>query len=269
MLAASTCNAVRTSSTTFEPRPKPEPRQAKTLARVDPWVMATAFLFDWGSMLELACGHRLAPSLRGTALPPPTLGGRHAVGAPRKRKRCKADVARDSGGGASVLHVSGVNSLPSVVMKEQLLFALSRAASQQQWALFVGSPGSRRACKRSQRCVAAARRDGPRRWSLLPTTRRGRAVRALPLQMRRTIHMRGPSRIRAAQLPCVGLAAARYGVFADLWRRGFRVTPAFKFGGDFLAYAQDPMFCHAQVLILVVAPDALLTPRKLIQVSPT
>lgn len=48
---------------------------------------------------------------------------------------------------------------------------------------------------------------------------------------------------------------AHCAVFAELWRRGFWLTSASKFGGDYLAYMGDPLQFHAD-LVVVVAPSA-------------
>jgi tRNA-splicing endonuclease subunit Sen34 len=46
-------------------------------------------------------------------------------------------------------------------------------------------------------------------------------------------------------------SAAHCAVFADLWQRGFFMTSASKFGGDFLAYMGDPLKFHASYVVVV------------------
>lgn len=41
-------------------------------------------------------------------------------------------------------------------------------------------------------------------------------------------------------------------VFDDLTARGLWVTLGVKFGADFLAYAADPLTCHAKYLVVVL-----------------
>ena len=230
------------------------------------------FLFDWGSVLDLVHGHRYAPSLLGTALPSTTIVGRPLQwGTSRKRKRSKAGLAGCEVN-TSTLHVRGANSLPSVVMKEQVLFVL-RHALHGQWAVLVKAQCVQHTVAKAQGCHAAVRMDRrwclrDRRWWLLSSGCRGCAVRNLPWKIRPkpTHGPRFKPYFREMPLLATAMTSVRFRVFADLWRRGFRITSAFKFGGDFLAYADDPMFCHAQVLILVAAPDLVVTPRMLIQV---
>lgn len=49
--------------------------------------------------------------------------------------------------------------------------------------------------------------------------------------------------------------AAHCAVFADLWQRGFFLTSASKFGGDFLAYHGDPLKYHASFVVVVSRSD--------------
>ncbi|XP_061575983.1 tRNA-splicing endonuclease subunit Sen34 [Cololabis saira] len=48
---------------------------------------------------------------------------------------------------------------------------------------------------------------------------------------------------------------SRYQVFRDLRGRGFFLTSAGKFGGDFLVYPGDPLRFHAHFIALVLDPD--------------
>ncbi|KAM9359686.1 tRNA-splicing endonuclease subunit Sen34 [Symphorus nematophorus] len=49
--------------------------------------------------------------------------------------------------------------------------------------------------------------------------------------------------------------AARYQVFRDLRRRGFYLTSAGKFGGDFLVYPGDPLRFHAHFIAVCLSLD--------------
>lgn len=40
-----------------------------------------------------------------------------------------------------------------------------------------------------------------------------------------------------------------YRVFKDLWQKGKYITAGDTFGGDFLVYPGDPMYCHASHII--------------------
>lgn len=42
----------------------------------------------------------------------------------------------------------------------------------------------------------------------------------------------------------------RHLVYADLTKKGLYLTKGNKFGSDFLAYANDPLFCHASYLVI-------------------
>jgi tRNA-splicing endonuclease subunit Sen34 len=57
----------------------------------------------------------------------------------------------------------------------------------------------------------------------------------------------------ASELPPLpaSTTAAHCAVFADLWQRGFYLTSASKFGGDFLAYMGDPLKYHAAFVVVV------------------
>ncbi|MEQ2247260.1 hypothetical protein ILYODFUR_007548 [Ilyodon furcidens] len=48
---------------------------------------------------------------------------------------------------------------------------------------------------------------------------------------------------------------ARYQVFRDLWGRGFFLTSAGKFGGDFLVYPGDPLRFHAHFIAVCLTLD--------------
>uniref|UniRef100_A0A1A7WDZ2 tRNA-splicing endonuclease subunit Sen34 n=1 Tax=Iconisemion striatum TaxID=60296 RepID=A0A1A7WDZ2_9TELE len=47
----------------------------------------------------------------------------------------------------------------------------------------------------------------------------------------------------------------RYQVFRDLWGRGFFLTSAGKFGGDFLVYPGDPLRFHAHFIAICLSLD--------------
>lgn len=50
----------------------------------------------------------------------------------------------------------------------------------------------------------------------------------------------------------------RYTVYCDMVSRGFTVTSGAKFGGDFMAYAADPFFVHAQMIVTVMGWEEVL-----------
>ena len=223
------------------------------------------FLFDWGSVLNLTRGHRLSPSFVGVALGTTIVDG--SLGREeKKRKRGKANLLALH----TPVHVRGADSLPSLMTREQFLLAMHQSASE-PWALFVRSACGRQAIgSESERAGVACPRE-PCSLSMLPGAR-VRNIRTLPGKiLAPTIfapHFWDVQEVGAGRGSNARHTrhARRFEVFADLWQRGFRVTSAFKFGGDFLAYAKDPMFCHAQLLVTVVTADAALAPWRLIRV---
>ncbi|MBN3322059.1 SEN34 endonuclease, partial [Atractosteus spatula] len=56
--------------------------------------------------------------------------------------------------------------------------------------------------------------------------------------------------------PCDERMEARYRVYRDLRRRGYYVTPAGKFGGDYLVYPGDPLRFHAHFIAVCLPPEA-------------
>ncbi|KAK5868127.1 hypothetical protein PBY51_009169 [Eleginops maclovinus] len=62
-------------------------------------------------------------------------------------------------------------------------------------------------------------------------------------------------------------AAARYQVFGDLRGRGFYLTSAGKFGGDFLVYPGDPLRFHAHFIAVVLSLDLSLSPLDVLAVA--
>ena len=57
---------------------------------------------------------------------------------------------------------------------------------------------------------------------------------------------------------------AKYKVFHDLWKKGFFVTNAENFGGDFLTYSGDPIYFHATQIVHIINREELLEPHFLI-----
>lgn len=57
---------------------------------------------------------------------------------------------------------------------------------------------------------------------------------------------------------------AKYKVFHDLWTKGFFVTNAENFGGDFLTYSGDPIYFHATQIVHIINKEELLEPHFLI-----
>ncbi|XP_077466879.1 tRNA-splicing endonuclease subunit Sen34 [Stigmatopora argus] len=60
---------------------------------------------------------------------------------------------------------------------------------------------------------------------------------------------------------------ARFRVFADLRRRGFYLTSAGKFGGDFLVYPGDPLRFHAHFIAVCLRADQDVTLSDLLAIS--
>lgn len=77
-------------------------------------------------------------------------------------------------------------------------------------------------------------------------TARPRPVKARPLDWR----------VRSKDWPHAGRPAheLRYSVYRDLWERGFFLSAAGKFGGDFLVYPGDPLRFHAHYIAQCWAP---------------
>lgn len=78
-------------------------------------------------------------------------------------------------------------------------------------------------------------------------TARPRPVKARPLDWR----------VQSEDWPHAGRPAheLRYSVYRDLWERGFFLSAAGKFGGDFLVYPGDPLRFHAHYIAQCWAPD--------------
>ncbi|RKP07733.1 hypothetical protein THASP1DRAFT_30458 [Thamnocephalis sphaerospora] len=56
----------------------------------------------------------------------------------------------------------------------------------------------------------------------------------------------------------------RLRVYHDLWRRGWWLGSGLKFGGDYLAYTDDPRQCHSTYVVSVCAPSDQLTFTQLV-----
>ncbi|KAM5236106.1 tRNA-splicing endonuclease subunit Sen34 isoform 2-T2 [Ctenodactylus gundi] len=78
-------------------------------------------------------------------------------------------------------------------------------------------------------------------------TARPRPVKAKPLDWR----------VQSKDWPHAGRPAheLRYSIYRDLWERGFFLSAAGKFGGDFLVYPGDPLRFHAHYIAQCWAPD--------------
>ena len=72
----------------------------------------------------------------------------------------------------------------------------------------------------------------------------------------RELHL---THLRAGQL--------RYAVFRDLWANGHYLSPASKFGGDYLAYPGDPVRYHAHYVVMVLAEQASIAPHDLVSIG--
>ncbi|XP_041850166.1 tRNA-splicing endonuclease subunit Sen34 [Melanotaenia boesemani] len=70
--------------------------------------------------------------------------------------------------------------------------------------------------------------------------------------------------IRVQEEPCCHI---RYRVFRDLRGRGFFLTSAGKFGGDFLVYPGDPLRFHAHFIAICVSLDQSLRLLDLLAVA--
>ncbi|ERE61611.1 tRNA-splicing endonuclease subunit Sen34-like protein [Cricetulus griseus] len=78
-------------------------------------------------------------------------------------------------------------------------------------------------------------------------TARPRPVKAKPLDWR----------VQSKDWPHAGRPAheLRYSIYRDLWERGFFLSAAGKFGGDFLVYPGDPLRFHAHYIAQCWAAD--------------
>ncbi|KFO36497.1 tRNA-splicing endonuclease subunit Sen34 [Fukomys damarensis] len=78
-------------------------------------------------------------------------------------------------------------------------------------------------------------------------TARPRPVKARPLDWR----------VQSKDWPHAGRPAheLRYSIYRDLWERGFFLSAAGKFGGDFLVYPGDPLRFHAHYIAQCWAPE--------------
>ncbi|XP_006760263.1 PREDICTED: tRNA-splicing endonuclease subunit Sen34, partial [Myotis davidii] len=77
-------------------------------------------------------------------------------------------------------------------------------------------------------------------------TARPRPIKARPLDWR----------VQSQDWPHAGRPAheLRYSIYRDLWERGFFLSAAGKFGGDFLVYPGDPLRFHAHYIAQCWAP---------------
>ncbi|XDC82595.1 hypothetical protein R6Z07F_013768 [Ovis aries] len=77
-------------------------------------------------------------------------------------------------------------------------------------------------------------------------TARPRPIKARPLDWR----------VQSRDWPHAGRPAheLRYSIYRDLWERGFFLSAAGKFGGDFLVYPGDPLRFHAHYIAQCWAP---------------
>lgn len=124
----------------------------------------------------------------------------------------------------------------------------SQAAAQ-------GEPGASQASGEPEEAGSSCPGPGPSegvtplpRSALLVqlATARPRPVKARPLDWR----------VRSKDWPHAGRPAheLRYSVYRDLWERGFFLSAAGKFGGDFLVYPGDPLRFHAHYIAQCWAP---------------
>jgi len=59
----------------------------------------------------------------------------------------------------------------------------------------------------------------------------------------------------------------RYTVFKDLWERGYYLSTAAKFGGDYLAYPGDPHRFHSHHVVIVVPWEEVLSPLEVVSLG--
>ncbi|XP_048665737.1 tRNA-splicing endonuclease subunit Sen34-like [Marmota marmota marmota] len=83
-------------------------------------------------------------------------------------------------------------------------------------------------------------------------TARPRPIKAKPLDWR----------VQSKDWPHAGRPAheLRYRIYKDLWERGFFLSAAGKFGGDFLVYPGDPLHFHAHYIAQCWAPNDPIPP---------
>lgn len=87
-------------------------------------------------------------------------------------------------------------------------------------------------------------------------TARPRPIKARPLDWR----------VQSKDWPHAGRPAheLRYSIYRDLWERGFFLSAAGKFGGDFLVYPGDPLRFHAHYIAQCWAPGDPIPLRDLV-----
>uniref|UniRef100_A0A2R9BM63 tRNA-splicing endonuclease subunit Sen34 n=1 Tax=Pan paniscus TaxID=9597 RepID=A0A2R9BM63_PANPA len=87
-------------------------------------------------------------------------------------------------------------------------------------------------------------------------TARPRPVKARPLDWR----------VQSKDWPHAGRPAheLRYSIYRDLWERGFFLSAAGKFGGDFLVYPGDPLRFHAHYIAQCWAPEDTIPLQDLV-----
>lgn len=55
-----------------------------------------------------------------------------------------------------------------------------------------------------------------------------------------------------------------YKIYQDLWSKGYYITSAEKFGGDFLVYPGDPLRYHSKFIIVVMDTKEDMTSQQLL-----
>jgi tRNA-splicing endonuclease subunit Sen34 len=86
----------------------------------------------------------------------------------------------------------------------------------------------------------------------------------------RTVHLLLPSDIQPVtnwNYPSTDNEAIRMLIFEDLWRRQYYLTPAAKFGGDYLAYKGDPLKYHALFVVIIQPWTTQITARELVSIG--
>ena len=113
--------------------------------------------------------------------------------------------------------------------------------SRRQWQLSGRKPGIQVVVSCHVGAGTKPRSSGREACTLVsPAHMSVHCVHALPLDWR----------VQSKDWPHAGRPAheLRYSIYRDLWERGFFLSAAGKFGGDFLVYPGDPLRFHAHYI---------------------
>lgn len=56
----------------------------------------------------------------------------------------------------------------------------------------------------------------------------------------------------------------RFAVYKNLWDKGYYITSAEKFGGDFLVYTSDPLRYHSNFIVVILEKNESLTSKQMV-----